>query len=306
MSKIIVTGGYGFIGSHLVDRLIKLQHEVIVLDNISTGKRENLYEMEDKFEFIPIDLSEEGYCIRLLNMKEIDYIFHLAALPRIQFSLDKPLKTMKTNIGATVRMLEHAKRLQAKRFIFASSSSVYGDQRTLPLREYMVSAPRSPYALQKHLSEEYSNFYSEFFNVPIANMRFFNVYGSRMATEGVYKLVFANWIESIKKNKPMLIYGDGKQTRDFTYISDIVDALIASMDIPQDIKRLTLNIGSGRQTSVERLAQLFNYPYEHVDARAFEEKFKVADISIAKEILHYEPKVMIEQGVEIVKKEYGI
>lgn len=304
MSTIIVTGGYGFIGSHLVEKLISLKHAVIVLDNLSTGRRENLEHLEGQFKYIPIDLSVEGNHYMWDRFKKVDYIYHLAALPRIQLSLDEPVKTHAANVISTIRVLEFAKKYNVNRVFFSSSSSVYGDQPILPLTETMKANPRNPYALQKWMSEQYCFFYSQLFNVPTVSFRFFNVYGPRMALTGAYKLVFANWIESIKKGETMKIFGDGLQTRDFTYVDDVIDALIMGMKIKNNVG-LNLNVGAGNQTSVLRLAELFGYPYEHVQARPFEEKFKEASLEKIKQY-GWKPKVTIEEGIKRIKKSYDI
>lgn len=303
--KIIVTGGAGFIGSHLVDALAEQGHEILVIDNLSTGNLRNLAKSKGKYELERFDISSEEQFI----VGKYDVMFHLAALPRVQLSLDQPIETNAANVTGTLRMLVLAKKLGVKKFIYASSSSVYGDQEFLPIFENAMANPKNPYALQKFMGELYAKMFSEISGINIFAMRFFNVYGSRMATEGAYKLVFSNWIESIRKGEPMKIFGDGKQTRDFTHVSDVVRALIMAMgyEFPKNkTYYVPLNIGSGEETSVHKLSELFGYPSMHVEAREWEEKRKLANVEAARDMLGWIPQIKIKEGVKLIKEEYDI
>lgn len=299
--KVIVTGGAGFIGSHLVEKLVNDGHQVLVLDNLSTGKKKNLESVEGKYEFMNCTVGVDNFM-----SSEADVIFHLAALPRVMLSVEKPYETHTANVIGTLGALELAKKLKVKKFIYASSSSVYGDQEKLPLVESMKANPKNPYALHKYMGELYCRLYQEMYGISTWSMRFFNVYGSRMALKGEYKLVFGNWIESIRKKEKIKIFGDGNQSRDFTHVSDVVEALVFSMYQENVRLPVVLNVGSGKETTVNRLAELFGFPIEHIEERKFEEKRKVAGIKMIDLSLGWRPKIMIEEGVELLKKEYGL
>lgn len=299
MSKVIITGGAGFIGSHLVDKLVELGHQVIVIDDFSTGKKGNLKKSKNKILLINESLSIDRDLFKAYTTQLIDtdYIYHLAALPRIERSIDDPLGTHRANVEGMLAGLELAKKLKVKRFIYTSSSSVYGVQKRLPLRESFTPNPQNPYAYQKLMGEYYCKIYSQIYNLPIVIFRLFNVYGSRMLSKGSYKLVFTKWLEQKKANQPLTIYGSGNQTRDFTYITDAVSGLIKGMVLNQKYHFDILNIGGGKQISVKYLAKFFNHPVEYLPARPFEEKFKQADTSKAKRLLGWSPKISIEKGI---------
>lgn len=300
MAKIIVTGGAGFIGSHLADKLVELGHEVVVIDDFSTGKKENLKNSKNKVVLLKQSLTLENPNLSKISnsLKGARYIFHLAALPRIERSISDPIGTHNTNVSGTLAALELAKKLKVKRIIFSSSSSVYGDQKVMPLKETLIPNPQNPYAFQKLMGEYYCKIYSSIYKLPVIVFRLFNVYGKRMFSKGSYKLVFTKWLEQIKENLPLSIYGTGKQTRDFTHVSDVIDGLIKGMQLEDQILFETINIGYGRQVSVEYLAKLFNHPTKKLSERNYEEKFKQADIRRAAKILGWKPKISIEDGVK--------
>lgn len=311
--KIIVTGGGGFIGSNLVESLLSKGNEVYVIDNFSTGSMNNLYEANrmDGFHLINCDINDLNHWVVTQfkgRLKECDAIVHLAALPRVQLSIDDPVRTHEANVTGTLSVLEFARKLGIKKVIYASSSSVYGDQEQLPLEESMPTNPLNPYAMQKYLGELYCRMYTKVYGLNTCALRFFNVYGKNMALNGAYKLVFMNWIESIKKGEKMKIYGDGNQTRDFTHVSDVVSAIEAALGLEVFEKpyHIVVNVGAGKETSVLELAKMFGYPYEHVEARAHEEQRKVADFSRTFSLLGWKPQVAVEEGVKQLKKEYGI
>lgn len=300
MSKIIITGGAGFIGSHLAEALIKENHEVIVIDDLSTGKKDNLRKIKNKIILLKGDIPDNSK--HFLN---IDYIYHLAALPRIERSLADPYGTHKANVEGTLKALELAKKLKVKRFIFSSSSSVYGIQKKLPLKETFKPNPQNPYAYQKLMGEYYCSLYNQIYNIPVIIFRLFNVYGPGMLSKGSYKLVFTRWLEQLKKKKPLTIYGTGIQTRDFTYISDAVNGLIKGMLLSGKKTFEIINLGAGKQMSVKKLSKLFNKAIEYLPARQFEEKFKEADISKAKKLLNWQPQISTEEGVKNLLKFYS-
>lgn len=300
MSKIIVTGGAGFIGSHLVDALVALGHHIIVIDDLSTGNIENLGENPTRIRILRQSLDLKSPLLDKIPdfLQDSEFFFHLAALPRIERSIVDPLGTHNANVNGTLAALEIAKKLKVKRFIYTSSSSVYGNQKTLPLTESLIPNPQNPYALQKLLGEYYCKMYANLYNLPVTTFRLFNVYGPRMFSKGSYKLVFTKWLEQIKSNTPLTIFGSGEQTRDFTYISDVIDGLIKGLSVDHNIGYELINLGYGRQVTVNYLAKLFNHPIEYLPERGYEEKFKQADIHKAKRLLNWRPQVSIEEGVQ--------
>ena len=306
MTKVIVTGGAGFIGSHLVDALVELGHQVIVIDDFSTGDIGNLKKNKDKITIFNQGLSLESELLKKIpdSLTGTSFIYHTAALARIERSIDDPISTHNANVNGTLAALELGRKLKVKRFIFTSTSSIYGDQKVLPLKESLNPNPQNPYAMQKLIGEYYCNLYVTLYNMPVIIFRLFNVYGSRMSSKGGYKLVFTKWLEQIKNKEPLSIFGSGKQTRDFTYISDIIDGLIKGMDVREKIICETINLGYGREISVEYLAKLFNHSVKKFPERKYEEKFKQADINKAKKILNWKPKVSIEEGVKKLLKDY--
>lgn len=299
--KVIVTGGAGFIGSHLVDRLVELGYEVTVIDDLSTGDKKNLSKSQDNIKLVKFDLTK-GY------PKDVEgkYIFHLAALPRVQLSVEKPVEAYHANVTVMINTLEMAKKLGVKRFIFASSSSVTGEQAKLPTDELVEPAPQNPYAYYKLMCELLMDMYFKVYGLSGIAFRFFNAYGPRMSDKGSYKLVFSIWNEQIKNSQPMTITGDGKQSRDFTYVTDLVSGMIAGIKSSKVRGFEVINLGSGEECSINKAAEIFGYPTSYIPQRAFEEKRKMADIKKAKNLLNWEPLVGIEEGIKLVKEANGI
>lgn len=297
MGKIIVTGGAGFIGSHLVEHLVDLGKEVIVLDNFSTGAVKNLASCVKKITLINCDLADyRKLFFWARKFVDIDYFFHLAALPRMGRSVDFPVQTHHANVTATLCSLELAKRLGVRKFIYTSSSSVYGVQKKLPITEDQSPNPQNPYAVQKLAGELYCSNYSKVFGLPVIVFRLFNVYGPRMQGKGGYGLVFSVWAEQKRRGFPLTIYGDGRQTRDFTHVSDVVGGLVAGMAYKKRTPFEIFNLGAGRGVTINHLAGLFGHPVVYCPARRNEERFKEADITRAKRFLGWEPRVKIEEG----------
>ncbi len=290
---IIVTGGAGFIGSHLVDTLINLGHSVIIYDNLSTGKKENL---NPKAKFVKTDLIDP------VKFPKADSVFHLAALPRIERSFDHPKKTHDANVTATVNVLKATSDAGIKRFVYSSSSSVYGkiNNQDLPVKESHPCKPESPYAAQKRMSEIYVQVLGKMYLIDTVILRYFNVYGPRMPTTGAYKLVIPIFLEQKKQGHPLTIYGDGKQTRDFTHVTDVITASILAVKRKKNFKGEIINIGSGHPTSINQLADIIGGKTKHVipNPRAqWEERFKSADTLKARTMLHWNSRVTIEQGL---------
>ena len=251
MRKAIVTGGAGFIGSHLVDKLIEKGVKVIILDDCSTGKVEN---MNPKACFINIDITNMDPNF-LSKETDIDVIFHLAAKTTVQESIDRPSFYNKVNVEGTLNMLKLANKLNIKRFVFSSSSSVYGDVK-VPTSENHTLNPLSPYALNKLISEQYCKLYSDIYDLDTVCLRYFNAYGDRMNNEG-YKLVFPIFKEQISNNKPLTINNDGEQRRDFVHVDDIVNANILASEHKPNFKGDIYNVGSGKNHSVNEIADMF-------------------------------------------------
>ena len=298
--KLIVTGGAGFIGSHLVDELLKKDHEVIVIDDFSGGREENLQSQKDNPK---LTIVRKSICDDLTQeFKDVEAVFHLAALPRVQFSIENPIKTNEVNIKGTLNLLEHSRKSGVKRFIYSSSSSAYGDQDSLPLVETMNPNPMSPYALQKLVGEYYCNLYFLIHKIKTVSLRYFNVYGPRMDPNGAYALLIGKVIDLLKKGQAPTIYGDGEQTRDFTYIKDVVNANILAFETNNEKAfGTTFNIGAGNNLSVNYVVKtiLGDSPIKpKYDKPRIEPKDTLADNKKAKEILGWEPKYTFEQGIK--------
>lgn len=299
MAKILISGGAGFIGSNLVDKLIEKDHEVLVIDNLSTGKKENL---NPKAKFFNLDLRDFEKIEPLF--KDIDFVFHLAALPRVPLSVAKPRETNEMNITATLNALVAAKDAKVKRFIYSSSSSIYGIGNDLPLKESMTVLPISPYALQKYVGELYCRiFSSDLYNLPTVSLRYFNVYGPRQPKEGSYTPVIGLFLTQKKKGSPLTITEDGEQTRDFTHVSDVANANILAMESDKVGKGEAINIGAGKNCTVNKIAELVGGETKYIPARPGDIRDTLADISLAKELLGWEPKTTLEQGINQLKNE---
>ena len=246
--RSLVTGGAGFIGSHLVDKLLALGHEVTVLDNFSTGRKENLSHVAGQVEIVECDLSESGSWIE--NFARTDFVFHLAALADIVPSIQNPEDYFKANVDGTFNVLQASKKADVKRFIYAASSSCYGIPEQYPTNENAEIKPQYPYALTKRMGEELVLHWSQLYKLPALSLRFFNVYGTRSRTSGTYGAVLGVFLAQKLANKPLTVVGDGTQTRDFTYVTDIADALIAAA---QSNKAGEIyNVGSGKTVAVNR------------------------------------------------------
>jgi len=295
MSKIIVTGGAGFIGSHLVDKLVE-NHQVIVIDNLFSGKEENI---NPKAEFHNLDITDFDSIKPLFE--NVDYVFHLAAIPRVPFSVEDPISTSKTNILGTVNVFKAAADNNVKRVVFASSSSVYGDQPEQPLKEDMKPNAISPYALQKLVGEQFAKLFTDLYKLPVVCLRYFNVFGPRLDPESEYSLVIGKFLKQKSDGKPLTIFGDGEQTRGFSYVLDVVEANIKAME--SDLKGgEIINISSGDSYSVNYLAKWIGGEIVYLPKRTGDILHTQADVSLAKELLGWEPKVDFNKGLEETKK----
>ena len=297
MSKILVTGGAGFIGSHLVDKLVELGHYVLVMDNLSNGKKENI---NPKAEFHQVDICD--FQTMNLYFKGIDYVFHLAALPRVLISVEDPIGTSKTNIMGTINVFEASRQNNVKRVINTSSSSVYGNQDKLPLKEDMTPNPISPYGLQKWVGEKFAKLYTEIYNLPVVSIRPFNVYGTRIDIDSDYSLVLGRFLKQKSLGKPLPINGDGEQTRGYCYVDDLVNAFVLAMESQKIRGGEVINTGSDKAYSINFLADLIGGEKAYGPERPGDICHTQADVSLAKELLGWEPKMDFTEGVEITKK----
>ena len=293
MSKILVTGGAGFIGSHLVDKLVELGHSVLVLDNLSNGKKENV---NKKAELHIVDICD--FDTMNLYFKDIDFVFHLAALPRVLISVEDPIGTSKVNIMGTINVFEASKRGGVKRVINTSSSSVYGNQKTLPLKEDMAPNPVSPYGLQKWVGEKWAKIYTDIYNLPVVSIRPFNVYGTRIDVNSDYSLVLGRFLKQKSLGNPLPINGDGEQTRGYCFVGDLVKAFIKAMESQKIKGGEVINAGSDKSYSINYLADLIGGEKVYGPERPGDIRHTQADVSLAKELLDWEPKTDFKQGVE--------
>jgi UDP-glucose 4-epimerase len=301
--SVIVTGGAGFIGSHVVDLMIKKRYEVYVFDDLSTGIKSNINKLAN---FINIDITNFKKVNILVKKIKPICIFHLAAWPRIGRSMDDPIGTNNVNVNGTLSMLESARINNMPRFVYSSSSSVYGNQKTHIMNEKMDLNPMSHYALQKLISEKYATFYAESFGMKIISLRYFSVYGDRQPNSGPYALVIAKFIDQLKKGQRLTVFGDGTQTRDFTHVSDVANAnyLALKTNIKSGINNI-INIGASKETSVNKIAKMIGGKIEYIipnPREKYEELRKMADIRVAKKILKWEPKVDITKGINNLLK----
>ena len=297
--KCLVTGGGGFIGSHLVDHLLAKGAEVLAIDDFSIGRKSNLETTLKTHKFKLIDESILTYDLKKL-MTGVTHVYHLAALADIVPSIKNPQKYHNVNVNGTVRVLEAARIEGVKRFIYAASSSCYGIPEKYPTPENTPLKPMYPYALTKLLGEQYALHWCQVYGLPVVSLRFFNVYGPRARTSGTYGAVFGVFLAQKLHSKPFTVVGNGEQTRDFTYVSDVVDAI--SMAGNSEIQGEIFNVGSGNTYSVNRLVELLDGPTINIPKRPGEPDCTFADISKIRSLLSWEPKVSFEEGVNRILK----
>ena len=296
--KTVVTGGAGFIGSHIVDRLLADDHHVTVIDNYSTGRPENLNHVKDNenLSIVNADINDSKKIEKYF--KEVDWVFHMAALADIVPSIQKPEGYFRSNVDGTLSILQLSKKAGVKRFIYAASSSCYGIPDNYPTPEIAEIRTEYPYALTKYLGEQMALHWGKVYKLPVVSLRLFNAYGLRSRTSGTYGAVFGVFLSQKIHGKPFTVVGDGNQTRDFTYVTDIVNSCVAAAE--SDITGEIINIGSGNTYSINRLVELLGGDITYIPKRPGEPDCTFADISKAKKLLDYKPKISFESGVGIM------
>jgi nucleoside-diphosphate-sugar epimerase len=303
MSNILVTGGAGFIGSNLTEELLEKGHFVRVLDDFSTGKRENLIfnKAYPSLEIVEGDIRDLSTCQRAVQRME--YVFHQGALPSVQRSIEDPETSHAVNVGGTLNILLAAREKGVKRVIYASSSSVYGDTPTLPKHEEMPSHPLSPYALQKYIGEQYCRLFYQLYGLETISLRYFNIFGPKQDPNSLYSAVIPKFIDALLQGCPPIIFGDGEQSRDFTYIENVVQANLLAMSA-EHIHGEAVNIACGERIS---LNHLFNVLKEilgsklspvYQEPRKGDVRHSLADVHKGREIINYEPKVGVKIGLK--------
>lgn len=304
-TKFLITGGAGFIGSNLCEALLKRGHFVRCLDDLSTGKEENIQPFLENpnFEFIKGDIRDLDTCMNAC--KNIDYVSHQAAWGSVPRSIEMPLVYEEINIKGTLNMLEAARQNKVKKFVYASSSSVYGDEPTLPKREGREGNLLSPYALTKRTNEEYAKLYTKLYGLETIGFRYFNVFGRRQDPDGAYAAVIPKFVKNLLENEAPTINGDGTQSRDFTYIENVIEANLKGMQAPREAAGEAFNIAYGGQVNLnelyQKLSELLNKKIEPVygPERAGDIKHSNADIGKARKLLRYAPDYSFERGIEL-------
>lgn len=297
MVKTIVTGGAGFIGSHMVELLLNKGFSVIAIDNMSNGQTENItrFNNNPKYSFCNIDLSKDfDDCV----FKGSKYVFHMAALADIVPSINEPLKYHEANVTGTVRVLEACRKYGIKKLVYSASSSCYGIPDKYPTTEEATIQPQYPYAFTKYIGEQYVLFWHKLYKIPVVSLRYFNVFGTRARNNNTYGAVFKVFLSQRLHKKPLTIVGDGKQSRDFIYVTDVAEANLIAAE--SKLNGEILNIGAGKPKSINCLASLISDEILFVPKRPGEPETTHADITKAKKLLNWKPKIAFEDGVKIM------
>ena len=300
MSHYLVTGGAGFIGSHLAEELARRGQKVRVLDNLSTGKRRNLEHIPG-VEFVEGDLADPDACVR--GVQGVDYVLHQAAIPSVPRSVKDPVTSNRANIDGSLNILVAARDAGVKRLVYAGSSSAYGDTPTLPKREDMPTRPLSPYALQKLVAEQYCQMFTQLYGLETVTIRYFNVFGPRQDPGSPYSGVISLFSTALLEGRQPMVYGDGEQTRDFTYVANVVDGVLRACTAP-DASGEVINVATGGRISLNELLRTMNRIVGTSVKAVFKEprsgdvRDSQADISKAKTLLDYTPTVGLEEGLE--------
>jgi nucleoside-diphosphate-sugar epimerase len=300
MASYLVTGGAGFIGSHLSEELIRRGHRVRVVDNLITGKRRNLDHIP-AVEFVEGDLADRDVAARVVT--GMDYVLHQAAIPSVPRSVKDPATSHRANVDASLNVLLAARDAGVRRLVYAGSSSVYGDTPTLPKREDMPPNPLSPYALQKLVSEQYGQMFTRLYGFETVTIRYFNVFGPRQDPGSPYSGVISLFATALIEGRSPVIYGDGEQTRDFTYVSNVVDGVLRACEAPKAAGEV-INVATGGRISLNELLRTMNrivgtsLKALHQESRPGDVRDSQADITKAYELLGYKPIVALEEGLK--------
>ena len=296
--KVLITGGCGFIGSHLADLLIEHQCNVTVVDNLSGGRRENIEHLLDnsEFNFFQADITKIGEIESIFE--GVDWVFHLAGMADIVPSIENPRKYFDCNVQGTLNVLEASRLHKIKKIVYAASSSSYGVPTEYPTKESAVIDPQYPYALTKYMGEEMLLHWSKTYGINAISLRLFNVYGPRSRTTGAYGAVFGVFLSQKVHNQPLTIVGDGTQTRDFTYVTDVANAFLKAAR--SDLSCIALNVGSGHHYSVNHLADLIGGEVTYIPKRPGEPDCTFADTSLISELLDWEATVDFKDGVKVM------
>lgn len=305
--KILVTGGAGFIGSHLVDALIEKGHSVVVLDNLSTGKKS---QVNKKAKFVKVDIRD----LKKIKpyFRGVDWVFHCAARARIQPSIINPAPTLDHNVMGTLNALLASRDAKVKRVIYSASSSSYGDQPVLPLQEEMRPNFKNPYSISKYVGEELCCLFSKLYGLETVSLRYFNVYGPRQMTSGAYATVIGIFLKQAQAGKPLTIVGDGTIERDFTHVFDVVKSNILAAKSKKVGRGEVINIGAGKKYSINQIASIILSALEirpekkivYIPPRLGEARKTLADISRARKLLGWEPKIKLETWLKSLRKNF--
>jgi UDP-N-acetylglucosamine/UDP-N-acetyl-alpha-D-glucosaminouronate 4-epimerase len=296
----LVTGGAGFIGSHIVRRLVGQGELVRVVDNLSTGQPIRLKDVRHSIEFVEGDLADERVSDEVV--KGVDFVLHQAAVPSVQRSVRDPIGTNRSNVTATLNILESCRKAGVRRFVYAASSSAYGDTKVLPKTEEMKPNPLSPYALQKLVGERYCMLYYDLYGLETVSLRYFNVFGPDQDPHSEYSAVIPKFITKLLAKEPLTVYGDGEQSRDFTYVENVVEAnMLASraIEAPGNV----CNIGCRERITLNQLIRLLEEivnvkaNVNYTDSKAGDVRDSLADVTLARRLLGYEPKIMVKEGL---------
>jgi UDP-glucose 4-epimerase len=303
MKRYIVTGGAGFIGSHLTDRLLKDGNSVCVIDNFSTGRPENLAHQKNNKNLSLIEADISDFDKIAPYFKDADTVFHIAALADIVPSIVKPFNYYKSNVAGTMNVVEASRLAGVKKLLYTASSSCYGIPDVYPIAETAEIRPQYPYALTKFLAEQIVLHWGKVYKMPVVSLRLFNVYGPRSRTSGTYGAVFGVFLAQKLNNKPFTVVGDGEQTRDFIFVTDVAEAFfMASESICRDE---VMNVGSGNAVSINSLVKLLGGDVEYIPKRPGEPDCTLADTTKIRNILGWKPKVNFQQGVRIMLDNIG-
>lgn len=299
--RCIVTGGCGFLGSHLVERLLLNNHSVTIIDNLSTGSLDNIKKFKKKITFVKSDIVNAKKIKRCF--KNVDWVFHLAARADIVPSIENPKKYFEANVVGTFNVLQECRNKKIKKFIYIASSSSYGIPKKYPTNEKNKIDSKYPYALTKYLGEELVLHWGKVYKLPVISLRCFNIYGTRSRTSGTYGAVIGVFLGQKINNMPFTVVGSGNQKRDFTYVTDVVNAIIKSAQ--SKVKNEIFNVGSGRTVTVNYLTELIKGKKIYIPKRPGEPNITFADIKKIKKIINWTPKISIEEGMKKVLNEIG-